>query len=432
MSISSWTNRGWLPRTALAAWAIAGLAAHAQPASTPPTANAIAAPGPIVPHPLQYALEAAWVRHPEARSAPLRHEALQAQRRVADAWTPEPAALEAATRTDRLTRHQGLREFEVGVAVPLWLPGERSRTAAAADGELAALDSRTAAAKWRLAASVRDAWWTLQMARQDHASADARLVAARLLAADVERRVKAGDLARVDQNHAETVVAGATAEAALARAREMAAALAWGALVGPYALDPAVDGPPEPEPPGSASVAPSHPVVREAVDKVEALRRSLALGQLQRRGHPELKLLTTRERGSSAEPYGQSVTVGVRIPIGSDDRHRARTANLSADLIEAEAALAATQLQLQADVDGARGRVAAARTALQASERRAALSSQTEGFIDKAYRAGEVDLPTRLRAGAESADAVRESQRARLELHRAISSWRQALGLLPD
>lgn len=76
---------------------------------------------------------------------------------MAQAWTPEPAALEASARTDRVTRNQGAREWEIGVAVPLWLPGERSRAAALAEGELTALDSRAAAAQWQLAGTVREA-----------------------------------------------------------------------------------------------------------------------------------------------------------------------------------------------------------------------------------------------------------------------------------
>jgi cobalt-zinc-cadmium efflux system outer membrane protein len=390
---------------------------------------------------LRDALAAAWARHPEARATPLRRDALQAQRRVAQAWTPEPAALEASARTDRVTRNQGAREWEIGVAVPLWLPGERSRAAALAEGELTALDSRAAAAQWQLAGTVREAWWTLQLARQDVASAQARVAAAQALASDVQRRVRAGDLARADQNQAEAAVAAAEAEVALARAQEAGAVQAWRSLVGAGASPPTAttDAGAEAEPMAADSAAGSvspppmdHPAVRAWADKAESLRRALALGQVQRRGNPELTLLTTRDRGGAGEPYGQTVTLGVRIPLGSDDRSRAKTASLGADLAEAEAALVAERDKLQADIEGADRRVAFARASLLASERRAALTRQTQGFIDKSYRAGETDLPARLRIEAEAAEATRAAERARIELHRAISSWRQALGLLPQ
>ena len=47
----------------------------------------------------------------------------------------------------------------MGLALPLWLPGERARKAALADAELQALDSRQRAAQLQLAATVREAWW---------------------------------------------------------------------------------------------------------------------------------------------------------------------------------------------------------------------------------------------------------------------------------
>ena len=122
------------------------------------TAQTAAAPS------LKELFETAWARQPESLSLQARRDAVQAQRRAAEAWTPEPPALEASHKTDRLTRNDGARELEVGVAVPLWLPGERRNTSALADAEAAALGSRAEAARLRLAASVREAWWNWQRA----------------------------------------------------------------------------------------------------------------------------------------------------------------------------------------------------------------------------------------------------------------------------
>ena len=103
-------------------WALLGSAAQAQ-TSNPGTA----------PLTLQALFEQAWQRQPEAQSAALRREAVQATRSVAAAWTAEPVALELSTKTDRPGSNQGSREAEVGLALPLWLPGERARKAALAD-----------------------------------------------------------------------------------------------------------------------------------------------------------------------------------------------------------------------------------------------------------------------------------------------------------
>ena len=91
---------------------------------------------------LPQAFDAAWQRQPEAKSAELRREAADARRQTAESWTAEPPSLELSSKTDRLNRNDGSREYVAGVAVPLWLPGERARSGALAEAESRAVASR--------------------------------------------------------------------------------------------------------------------------------------------------------------------------------------------------------------------------------------------------------------------------------------------------
>jgi len=203
---------------------------------------------------LRQVFDAAWSRQPEAMALQARRDATRAKQTAAKAWTPEPAALEVSNRTDRLGSNQGAREVEVGIAVPLWLPGERGRSAALADAEVAAIESRAHAAQLRVAATVRDAWWQWQRARIEVATARAQLDSTRLIAADVARRTKAGDLARADQHQADGAVAGAEAAVAQAEAGLAAARQHLRALTGAApALSGADDSLAEPDPGASAT-----------------------------------------------------------------------------------------------------------------------------------------------------------------------------------
>jgi cobalt-zinc-cadmium efflux system outer membrane protein len=73
------------------------------------------------------------------------------------------------------------------------------------------------AVRLRTAGEVREAWWSLALARIDLETAEARRQNAERLAADVARRVKAGDLSRADGHQADAAVAGAVAEVARSR-----------------------------------------------------------------------------------------------------------------------------------------------------------------------------------------------------------------------
>lgn len=413
-------------------------------AQNPPMATGAAAgavPGASIS--LKQAFDAAWARQPEAQALSARRDAARASQQAAQAWTPEPVALEASGKSDRLNRNQGNREIEVGIAVPLWLPGERGRSRALAEAEGRAVESRANAAQLRVAAAVREAWWQWQFAGIDVDVARGQVGSARSIAADVSKRQQAGDLARSDRNQADGAVASAEsslaqAEAALAMARQQLQAttgLSFAAALPTQPVAPGTASPistAEAEPPAHAPEPPLHAALAELQDQAALAQGAAALAAAQSRANPEVMLAVTRERGASAEPSLQTLTLGIRIPFGAGPRYNARVASALAERTEAEARLALERQRLLAERESAAARLAATRAQLAAAERRAQLAAETRGFFDKSFRLGESDLPTRLRIEAEAREAERQAARARIEVAAAISAQRQALGLLPD
>ena len=319
-------------------------------------------------------------------------------------------------------------------SLPLWLPGERARKAALADAELQALDSRQRAAQLQLAATVREAWWAAQRAQADWALAQDRLLNAQRLAADVARRVRAGDLSRADQAQADGVVAqaeAAMAEAQGARDAAQAALAAWGVQAAPT-LALADEAEPEPPVPDATAAAAQHPAAADWQDQAEVARRAADLAAVQTRANPELTVAATRGREQAGDRYQQTFTVGLRVPLGGGDRAQAKQATARAEALAAEARAAAERDRLAADIAAAVARLKGTQAQRDALARHAALAQGTRGFVDKAFRLGEADGPTRLRVELEAAQAERQLARARIDAAAAISHLRQALGLLPQ
>ena len=422
--------RPWRRSAALAlGWALASMAAHAQAPHTP------------VPDPAAWSLRAlfdhAWQRQPEAQAQPLRQQAAEATRLAAQRWTAEPPALQLQTRTDRPGSQQGQREIEVGLAAPLWLPGERARSAALGDAQWQQVQSQQRAAQWQLAAQVRQAWWDWQRARSDLALAQDRLHSARQLAADVQRRWQAGDLARTDGLQAQAVAAqaeAAQAEAQGALQAARAALSAWGALPGTAPGAPAPqDWRAEPLADAAVQAVPdNHPALAQAQAQAQVARHTAELAAVQRRANPELSVAATRGRDQAGERYRQSVTLGLRIPLGDNALAQAKEAAAQADALEQETRLQRERERLAQDLHAAQARVAAAQAQSDAAARHAALVQETLGHVDKAFRLGEADWPTRLRAEQDAAQAQRQLARARIDAAAAVSALRQALGLLPE
>ena len=420
--------RRFLPRhfwsAALLAALGGALSAQPQPVVTPVAAT------------LNDAFEAAWERQPEANSLDSRRDAAMARREIANGWTPGPPAVDVSAKTDRLTGDHGTREYEAGVAIPLWLPGERPRTAALAEVQLSAVSSRAVAARLRVAGAVREAWWLQQRGQVELQLARERLANARQLEVDVARRVRAGDLARADLNQAEGAVASAqaalaAAQSALAEASQRLSALTGRAVAAAGKLASAPESlPPLPDDLDAFHI--EHPFVGQLADRAQVAQREAELAAIRRRANPELTLVATRERDEFGERWGQALTLGVRIPFGSDARNRARLADAQAEVIETEGELRLERGRLTAQVQAARERLEASRAQLAAAERRAALARETRGFFEKSFRLGETDLPRRLLIEQEVTEANRQLSLTRIEVAAAISALRQALGLLPE
>ena len=200
-------KRSAVIRIALSVMTLSGLVLTAQAQGT----SAAALSGSVS---LKDVFETAWQRQPEAYALQSRRDAAQAQAKAASMLSPEPPSLEISQRSDRMTGNSGAREAEVGIAVPIWLPGQRTASADLAQAEISLVERKLLASQLRLASSVRDAWWGWLRARVDAELASEQLANSLRLAADVAKRTSAGDLAKSDRHQAEGALAAAQAHAA--------------------------------------------------------------------------------------------------------------------------------------------------------------------------------------------------------------------------
>ncbi|MEP6609546.1 MAG: TolC family protein [Burkholderiaceae bacterium] len=375
---------------------------------------------------LRDAVERAWERQPTYQAQPARAEEFAAKHDAARALFPEPPSLFANYRSDRLTGNEGQRELEAGIALPLWLPGEQGRQAAIVSAERDQYDTALSAAKLKVAGEVRDAYWQARLTENELALARRKVEDAAAIAADVARRVKAGDLARVDLNQAQG--AESLARAALTEA-EVKAFRAWqgfGVLTGLSAL-----------PSGEETLA-AHAVLLDDHPLLAPLQRAVATAQAKLRqatqslrNNPELELGVRRERGTPSEPYANSVQLGFRLPFGTDARNRPRIAAANAELIEALAAFGLERARVAAEVEAARRELDQTRTVVQLTETRFTLAADTQRLLAKAFTLGELDLVSRLRAENERFESELNYTRATLDAARAVARLNQALGVLP-
>jgi cobalt-zinc-cadmium efflux system outer membrane protein len=375
---------------------------------------------------LRDAVERAWERQPTHKAQSARADEFAAKRDAAQALFPEPPSLFATYRSDRLNRNQGERELEAGIALPLWLPGEQGRQAAVVSAERDQYDTALAAAKLKIAGEVREAYWQARLAENELVLARRKVEEAATIEADVARRVRAGDLARVDLNQAqaaERLGRGALAEAEL---KTFKATQGFGLLTGFNIL------------PGGDETLPAQEAPLDDNPLLVPLQRAVAtaqakLGQATQnlRNNPELELGVRRERITFGDTYDNSIQLGFRLPFGTDARNRPRIAAANAELIEAHAAFGLERARLAAEIEAARRELEQTRAVVLFAETRFTLAADTQRLLAKAFALGELDLVSRLRAESERFESELNFTRAKLEAARAVARLNQALGVLP-
>ena len=375
---------------------------------------------------LREAVETAWQRQPAAQAQIFRSAELAARAKAANAWVPSPPSIGLSERSDRFNRNAGAREVEAELSVPLWLPGQRQRESALAAAEQDLQRDALEGAKWKLAGEVREAFWQARSAEADRLAAVRRLTDATALTTDVERRLKAGDLARTDFNQAKGAEHTARAVVNEAEVRTARALLSFTTLTGLETLPAADEAPAANAPPLTA-----HPALRQLDRIALAADARVRLATDIRRDNPELTLGYRHERSSKAEAYGGAIMVGIRIPLATDARNEPKIAAANADFIEARTAHALLRGQLQAEVLASQRELQQARAGLVLVEERQRLAAENDQLLGKAFSLGEIDLATRLRTAAERHAADADSARSRVEAGRAVSRLNQAFGVLP-
>lgn len=393
----------------------------------------LAADTPFASTGLARALEQAWRLHPQAAGLDAREAAARAAQEVAAGLTPEPPSVAIGSLNDRYNRNLGRQEWEVGLAVPLWLPGQKAAREAEAATRVEEAAAKRVALRWELAGVLREAWWALAAARNVNALATRRLATAQALEADVRRRYTVGELSRIDANLAQAEVLAASAEQAETETALLQAEQALRTLTGTVALQDMGEEAPTTRvrSGGLPGVPDAHPSLIAAAAAARSARARVTVADESRRAAPELALRVVRERGDFAEPYANTVGIRLKIPFSSGPLVRRETSAAKADADQADAEMVRAQTRIQLEAERAdRALASSERQFLMAQERRQ-LSAENLRLSEKAFSLGESDLATLLRIRAAAFDAEAFLDRQRVARAAAISRLNQALGVLP-
>lgn len=381
---------------------------------------------PVQASALREALDAAVARSAEAEGARVRGADIEARRERAGRWLAGPPELAGSYKSDAWADDRGLSEAELGVSVPLWLPGQRAASRAYAEDGQARSETGRIALRLALAGELRDSLWRVAASDAEAELARARVAWTRELAEDMARQVKAGEKAETDRLLAVTEQLAAERAAAEAEQTARAAQSLWRRLTGREPLAP------EPETVAAAGEPDAHPALAALAAARREAKSALALAEADDRDAPSVGLAATRERAERNLPSESSLTLSFNIPLGARAEQGERHAELAARLAELDAEYVLTRDRLVLERADAERSLALAEQAARLAAEQRRLALQNRAHARRALGLGEIALLDFNRIDTLAFEAERGARLAELAVGAARARLNQALGVLPQ
>lgn len=345
----------------------------------------------------------------------------------ANSFLPSAPAVSAGLQNDAVGSNHNLSQWEVGLDLPIWLPGQKTARTTLAQGAQTELDKTSANLSLDIAGQVRDAVWSLGMAINEAELQDARHKAAQDLLADVEKRWKAGELAKTDVMLAQNGTLLAKAALIKANAEVKHAEHRYWILTGLKELPNTFEEPLN----SKEMIDDSHPWLAESAAKIEIANHHRSLSAIEQRENPQVMLNVRHERGAFDSLYNDSVGVAIRVPLDAKVRSAPMMANAEMAIAQAISEHEQRQRLLESAFHEAQHNLEVIREEIEILQAQHKLSQESLQLAKKSFALGESDLIDLLRIQATAYESERALKSRQTQMQWHIARYNQAIGVLP-
>lgn len=364
--------------------------------------------------------------HPQQSLLAAHQQMVQARRTMANSWLPQAPSVGFSHQNDALLSNRNEREWQAQMQIPIWLPGQRqarSQVASLADDSL----SQDRAGLQQLAADLlRNAVWEIAMRRNDVSLMENRHNTLRSIGEDVQKRFKAGEVARLDIMQSQQETLQAERQLVLANAELMHAQFRYQQLTGLNEIPARLEE--------SLSTRESYedsPYWQAAQARVKLAEGQRNLTAIEQRQNPQLTLSTRTIQGGFDYAYNSSMGVAITIPLQSEVQRAPLLANAEQNIGDARTQLETLRRQLENNLHEAEHNLHVSRQELTLIQQQQTIASENASLARKAYRLGELDLNQLLRLQLLAFEAERSLSSQQLQVQWNIAKYNQAVGVLP-
>ncbi len=371
-------------------------------------------------------LEKTIARNPLQATLQSRDSVVNAKNMVAKAFLPSSPAINVMHQNDVLGSGRGEREWQAELDLPVWLPNQRNNRLKVADAMQSNVNAGRESLKLQVAGLLRDAVWDVALNENNHALAINKYELASKLQQDVEKRYKAGEMAKTDAMLAQQETLRAEKEQLRAEAELMHARHRYFLLTGLREIPANFDETQSPLEDYSQSS-----IWIDAQSKVGLAETERSLAQIESKENLQFLVNVRSTKGAFDDLSNQSMGVKVRIPFGGESR--AAPIKAAAELAVGQALTERETMRntLETMMHEAEHNLNVSRAELAIVTKQIEIAKESSKLAQKAFQLGETDLVSLIRIQAQTYEAERAYTSRKIQVQWDIARYNQAVGVLP-
>jgi len=375
---------------------------------------------------LSEVLEKAYARTPMQASLQSRDVMVAARNRVANALLPSAPAVNLIHQNDAIGSGRGERDWQAELELPVWLPKQRDNRMKVAEAIQASAGASRQSLKLQVAGQLREAVWNIAVNENNLSLAFNKLQVAKKLQSDVDKRYRAGELAKTDAMLAEQETLRVEKEKVRGEAELMHARHRYYVLTGLREL-PADYA----EKQSVLEDYSQSPIWLEAQSKVGLAETERDLAQVESHENMRVLLNVRSSKGAFDTTNNDSVGVHVRVPFGGEAS--AAPVRAAAEVVVGNALTEreAMRFELEAAMHEAEHNLSVSQAELVIAAKQHEIAAESLALAQKAFQLGETDLVSLLRVQAQSFEAERAFTTRQIQVQWDIARYNQTVGVLP-
>lgn len=365
-----------------------------------------------------------FTHHP-ARQAEASMDALAESRSaLAGQLFAEPLSLSVNHYNDVIGSGDGLQEWETSVEMPIWLPGEKRQQQNLSRHLAAEVPYYQQRIRLEASAQVREHVWQVMLSAAKVRHAEGLLENSENLLKSVQDRVKGGDLADSEALLAQTHQLEMQSQLASAKLDLQQSLNQYRYLTGQQVLPDEI----EERLPESPEIHRDHPLLAELEQQIARQRSEVANARYENVRHPSLSVGIKRERDEHADPYNNSIGVGVNFALNDARYQQPAIAAASRQLADLQIAQQQQLRQLEAALLAAMDRLNSLQQRQEMLKQQFDVSQQYVSMQQRSFDMGGIDLTTLLRSQEVTNTHRHQLLQLQIEIQQQIAQINQIAG----